>query len=143
MTNEEKRRAIRESKELLERLRDKSSAPEPAQPEPEVEVRFPDPLTAWRSWHAERDAERKAAKLARQYAERREREQQHQVVQQNVSRDELNTRLEAERKYHADVLTQVAADLYARIGRLEKDTARPTEDVKVIDLPSSFLRRVN
>ena len=121
-----------------------SPKPEPAPPAPEAEVGLPDPLTEWREWHDARTAERSAAKIARQYAERREIERQRETAQQSsISRAELDERLAAERKYQSDVLTQVAADLYEHIARLKKETARPTEHAKIVDLPSPFLKRVN
>ena len=73
MHSDDRRRAIRESKELLERLRDKSSEPEPSESEPETYIpSFEDAVAKWRREADERDAERTAAKIARRYAERRE-----------------------------------------------------------------------
>ena len=144
-SDDAKREAIRVSRELLARRHDQPSEPEPTPPEPEVEVSLPDPLTEWRDWHDARARERTAAKIARQYAERREIERQRETAQQSsISRVEFEERLAGERRYQSDVLTEVAANLIERIAKLEA-TARPTsgESGKVLDLPGPFLRRVN
>jgi hypothetical protein len=145
MTDEEKRRAIRESRELLARLQGERN-PEP-EPTPAPEVPMPVIETASERWQREADAtdaERKAAKLAMRNSEQRELERHRDTARDIIRRSEFEDRLASERRFSSDVLIEALADIYQRLHQVEQ-SARPatSEHGKVLDLPSSssFLRR--